>query len=185
MSGGVVLITGGPGCGKSSVAEALGTRLEVAGVRYGAIETEQLAWGWPWLALEESLAQLRAILALQREAGRGLFLIVATTETEAELHGVLDAAQADRSLVICLTAPPELAAQRVADREPDSWPGKPALVEHARELAEAIPRLPGIDLVLSTGGREADDVAAEAQAVMRQRWPELFVDESGRQASVD
>jgi predicted kinase len=181
MGDSVVLITGGPGSGKSSAVEALGTRLEVDGVRYGAIETELLGWGWPWLSLEESLAQLRAIIALQREAGRSLFLIVATTETEAELQGVLEAAQADRSLVICLAAPPEIAAHRVADREPDSWPGKAALVEHARERAAEIPRLPGIDRVLSTERRSAIDVAAEIHAVMRASWPEVFVNRPRKQ----
>lgn len=174
MSGGVVLITGGPGTGKSSVASALGTLLEVDEVRYGAIETEQLAWGWPWLSLEESLAQLEAIVTLQRQGGRDLFLIVATTETQAELGGVLDAARASRRLVVCLTAPAELAAQRVFEREPDSWPGKAALVEHARELAVTIPGLPGIDAVLSTDGRAASDVAGEVLGLMRGRWPERF-----------
>jgi predicted kinase len=170
MSIDALLITGGPGSGKSSVAGALGTLLEVEGVRYGAIETELLAWGWPWLTLEDSLPQLRSLVALQREAGRELFLIIATTETEAQLRGVLDAVQASRIHVVCLSAPAELAAQRVADREPDSWPGKAALVEHARQLADVIPALSGIDHVLSTRDRSAPQVAAELRELMFDRF---------------
>jgi hypothetical protein len=45
--------------------------------------------------------------------------------------------------VICLSAPPDVAAQRVSAREPDSWPGKAALIKHARKLAREIPCLPG------------------------------------------
>lgn len=170
MSVDALLVVGGPGSGKSSVASALGTLLEVEGVRYGAIETELLAWAWPWLSLEDSLPQLRSLVALQREAGRELFLIIATTETEADLRGVLDAVPANRVLVICLSAPADLAAQRVADREPDTWPGKAGLVEHARHLADVIPALSGIDHVLSTRDRAAPEVAAEVRELMSERF---------------
>ena len=44
-----IVITGGPGTGKSSVAQAFTTLLENAGIEHGAIESEQLAWGSPWL----------------------------------------------------------------------------------------------------------------------------------------
>lgn len=87
---------------------------------------------------------------------------------------MLEAAEATRSLVVCLAAPAEIAAQRVAEREPDSWPGKAALVEHSRELAETIPALPGIDAVLRTDGTQVSEVAAEVLGLARDRWPELF-----------
>lgn len=47
MSGAIIL-TGAPGSGKSSVLAALSTLLEIEGVAFGAIESEQLARGWPW-----------------------------------------------------------------------------------------------------------------------------------------
>jgi predicted ATPase len=40
-----VVITGAPGSGKSSVLDALATRLEIEGVAHGVIESEQLAEG--------------------------------------------------------------------------------------------------------------------------------------------
>jgi len=49
----------------------------------------------------------------------------------------------------------------VLAREPERWAGRDALAARARELAEALPRLPGVDLVLDTDGRGAEDVAAE------------------------
>ena len=69
MSDALVLI-GGPGSGKSSVLEALGTMLEIDGVQFGAIETEQLARGWPWLNATQWMPQLEAVIELQRRCRR-------------------------------------------------------------------------------------------------------------------
>lgn len=165
MSGALILI-GGPGSGKSSVLDALSTMLEVDQVEFGAIETEQLARGWPWLKASQWTPQLEAVIELQRRAGRQTFLVAATTETAQELRAVIDAVGADQVVVVCLSAPADLAARRVAEREPDSWPGKLPLVEHARKLAHEIPSLGGIDLVLSTADRRAAEVAAEVKRLL-------------------
>jgi chloramphenicol 3-O-phosphotransferase len=156
-----IVITGGPGTGKSSVAQAFTTLLENAGIEHGAIESEQLAWGTPWLPDRLVHEQLAAVVRLQRGYGRRLFVVVATTETVADLEGLLHAIGAEESLVACLRAPGDVAAARVLAREPERWAGRDALAAHARELAGAIPLLPGVDLVLDTEGRRADDVAAE------------------------
>jgi chloramphenicol 3-O-phosphotransferase len=156
-----VVITGGPGTGKSSVAQAFTTLLENAGIEHGAIESEQLAWGHPWLADRLVHQQLAEVCRLQRGYGRRLFVVVATTETQAGLESLLAAIGAERSFVVCLRAPGEVAAARVLEREPERWAGRDALAAHARELAGAIPLLPGVDLVLDTDGRSAETVAGE------------------------
>lgn len=161
-----MILTGAPGSGKSSVLDALSTLLEIDGVVFGAIESEQLARGWPWLVPAQWIPQLAAVIALQREAGRETFLVVATTETEHELRSVIDAVAADRVMVICLSAPSDVVAERVADREPDSWPGKGALIGHARQLSRDIPSIPSVDVVLETAGRRAPDVAAEVRDLL-------------------
>ena len=165
-----MLLTGPPGSGKSAVAGALGTLLEVDEVPYGGIEIDQLSWGWPWLTLEQCLEQLRSLVASQLQAGRRLLLIVATPETRAELDAVLGAVGASGALVVCLSVSPELAARRVADREPDAWPGKAGLVEHSRVLAARIPGLAGIDAVIQTEDREAPAVADEIRGMIRARF---------------
>jgi chloramphenicol 3-O-phosphotransferase len=164
-----VVLTGAPGSGKSSVLDALATRLETEGVAHGAIESEQLARGFPLLEGEQWIEQLTDDLAVQRRAGRSLFLIVATTETGEELSGVLAAARADRSMVVCLTAPAEKLAARLERREPDHWPGKRGLIEHTRALATTIPRLDGIDLTIDTSRRDAEAVAREVHEQMQAR----------------
>jgi hypothetical protein len=162
-----LVLTGAPGTGKSSVVNALTTLLEIGGIAYGAIESEQLAWGSPRLGSAVWTGQLAAVIALQRQAGRRLFLIVATTETEAELRGVIDAVGAERALVVCLTAAPDLVAARIDAREPDAWPGKRALIAHARGLAATIPAIAGIDLLIDTEGRDTVSVAGEVRAALR------------------
>jgi len=165
MSGALILI-GGPGSGKSSVLDALSTMLEIDQVRFGAIETEQLARGWPWLNAAQWIPQLEAVIELQRRAGRQTFLVAATPETEQELRAVVDAVGIEQVVIVCLSAPADLAAGRVADREPDSWPGKLPLVEHARKLAREIQSLAGIDLVLSTVDQQAAEVATEVKRLL-------------------
>lgn len=161
-----LILTGSPGSGKSSVLDALTTSLEIDAVKFGAIESEQLIRGWPWLAFSDALPQLAAVTALQRAAGRELFLAVATAETSLELQGVIDALGVDRTLVVCLYAPPEVVAGRVAEREPDAWPGKQPLIAHARELAMAIPTIAGIDVVVNTDRCSAAEVAAHVRALL-------------------
>jgi hypothetical protein len=162
-----VLLTGPPGAGKSSVLEKLATLLEIEGVEFGALESEQLGWGSPWLWGEPWLGQLRAVLELQRRAGRRRFLIAATTETTEELAAVCDAIAVDRLISVLLSVPPGVAAARIDAREPDAWPGKQGLIEHARQLAVAMRSLAGIDIRIDTDGREAGEVAVELREVLR------------------
>ncbi len=171
MQPGISALTliGAPGSGKSSVLEALATRLEIANFPHGAIESEELSRGFPLLAGEVWTHQLAEVLRIQRKAGRRLFLVAATTETDDELQALLDATGAERSLIVCLTAAVDMLAERLERREPDRWPGKQPLIEHARELAEAIPRLAGIELRVETDGREAEDVAEQLEREMRER----------------
>jgi chloramphenicol 3-O-phosphotransferase len=161
-----LVVTGAPGTGKSSVLDALGTELELRGVAYGAIESEQLAWGSPWLAPAQWLPQLQAVLRRQAQAGRRLFLVAATTETAGELRDVIEATGAQEVLVVCLRAAPTTVAERIDRREPDRWPGKQALIEHARALALAIPGLDGIDHVIDTDDARAEDVARRIAALL-------------------
>ena len=149
--------------------EALGTALERRGEAYGSIESEQLSMGWPLLEAPVWTASLADVLARQRAAGRERFVLAATTEDAAQLDAVVAAAAAERVLVVALAAPPDVVAARIDAREPDDWPGKARLIAHARELAETIPRLPGVDAVIDTTDRTPRDVAAQILALAASR----------------
>jgi broad-specificity NMP kinase len=162
-----VLITGAPGSGKSSVLDALGTLLEIAGVAHGAIETEQLTRGAPPLGSELLVAQLRDVIELQRGAGRRLFLIAFTAESAEQLRAAQGAIGAERALVVALHAPADVLAARLQAREPDRWPGKAGLIAHARELAPLAAAIEGVEQAIDTAGREPEDVAREVLDAMR------------------
>jgi len=70
---------------------------------------------------------------------------------------------------VALSASAETVAARLDEREPDRWPGKAPLIIRARQLASSTPRLPGVDLIIDTEQRAAEDVAAETLGVMRHR----------------
>jgi gluconate kinase len=162
------VLIGAPGTGKSSVLERLATLLEINGVSFGALESEQLAWGVPLLGAEDWIAQLEALLALQQRTGRRLFLLAATVEDEQELRSLLEAIPAQRVLVACLSAPEDMVAERLQARESDAWPGKGRLIEHARRLSRTTPRFEGIDLLLDTAAQTEGQVADAVLAAMRE-----------------
>lgn len=169
MGTAAVVLTGPPGAGKSSVLEQLATLLEIDGTEFGALESEQLGWGSPWLDDELCLRQLQAVLEIQRQAGRRLFLITATTETSRELAAVIEAIAADEHHAVLLSAPAHVVAARIEAREPDAWPGKLALIGHARGLATSMLELSGIGVQVSTEDRCASDVALEVRDKLRAR----------------
>lgn len=162
-----LVLIGAPGAGKSSVLEALATLHDIEDVEHGAIEAEQLSLGRPLLPASSWVPQLDAVLSLQREAGRRRFLISATVETAEDLAAVRNATAAELLLVVCLSASSETVAARIDAREPDHWPGKSPLIARARQLASSTPGLPGVDLVIDTEHRLAQDVAAEILQAMR------------------
>ena len=154
-----VVLTGPPGAGKTSVLERLTTLLELEGVEFGALEVEQLGWGSPWLDADVVYRQVASVLEHQRMAGRHRFLVAATTETTEELAALVAAIGGDRVVTVLLTAPPEVVAARLDAREPDDWPGKQPLLQHARDLAETMLDLSGVDFSLSTVGCSVNDAA--------------------------
>ncbi|HEV2981680.1 MAG TPA: AAA family ATPase [Solirubrobacteraceae bacterium] len=164
-----LILIGSPGAGKTSVLEALATQHEIERIEHGAFEAEQLSLGWPQLAVADCVSQLQAILSLQHDAGRTLFLVSATVESDEHLAAVTAACGAQRILVTCLTASPEVVAARIDAREPDRWPGKAPLIERARRLARSVRELSEVDLVIDTEDRIPEDVAAEIFAAMRER----------------
>ena len=139
-----VVITGGPGTGKSSVAQAFTTLLENAGIEHGAIESEQLAWGH---AVAGRRARPRAARArccgCSAATGGGCSSSSPRprrrpTSTPCSPRS----GRSGRSWRACARRARSRAA-RVLAREPERWAGRDALAAHARELAEAIPRAAG------------------------------------------
>ncbi len=159
-----LVITGPPGAGKTSVLTALVDALSDDDIAHAAIEVEMLVWTHPALSDEQWARHLRMACELYREAGHRLLLVAQTLETDADVAELLDALAADEVFLVRLEAELASLAERIIEREPPSWSGLAGLVEHAQELAATMPGLAGVNLVLSTDGARADDVAARIRA---------------------
>ncbi len=155
-----VVITGPPGAGKTSVLTALVDALSDDDIPHAAIEVEMLAWTHPALSDEQWARHLRMACELYREAGHRLVLVAQTLETDADVAELLEVVGADEVFLVRLEAQPARLVERIIEREPPGWSGLSGLVEHARELAATMPGLAGVDLVLSTEGERAEDIAA-------------------------
>src|SRR5690349_11921385 len=155
-----IVITGAPGAGKSTVLDAFTGLLDNDRVPFAAFETEQFAWGYPWLDEETAYAVVAVAVEALKVRGRSLFVVSATTETDAHIDGLRVALAAEETTVVCLTAAPATTARRVLEREPPEWLGRDELVAHSAVLAEQIPALRGIDLHVCTDGRDGPDVPA-------------------------
>ena len=129
-----------------------------------------LVWTHPPLTDEQWARHLPLACELYRDAGRHLLLVAQTLETDADVAELLDAVGADEVFLVRLEADPTSLVKRIIEREPASWSGLSGLVEHAQELAVTMPGLAGVNLVLSTEGERAEDVAARIRTA-RPDWP--------------
>jgi energy-coupling factor transporter ATP-binding protein EcfA2 len=156
----VVVITGAPGAGKTSVLTALIGLLEADDVRFAAVEVEALALVHPWPDDDTAFDHLAYVAESFRRRGYPCLLVTATIVSPEYLRRLRDAVRSDDVRLVRLAAPPALLRERITRREPPEWVGLPRLLEAAETLATAIAALPGIDLVLHTEDVEARIVAA-------------------------
>ena len=170
-----VVITGPPGAGKTSVLTALVDLLTDEDVAHAAIELETLARTHPALTDELWLRHIRATCAVYREAGHDLLLVAEIVETDRDLDELLDALGAEGRFLVRLEAEPATLAERIVEREPETWSGLADLVEHSQELAATMPALAGVDLVISTEDQRPEAVAARIRAALPadRRAPEI------------
>lgn len=156
----VVVITGAPGAGKTSVLTALMGILEADDVRFAAVEVEALALVHPWPDSDAAFDHLAHVAESFRRRGYPWLLVTATIENPDYLRRLLDAIASDEVTLVRLEAPPAVLRERITRREPSDWVGLARLLDAAGTLATAIAALPGVDLVLSTEQADPRTVAA-------------------------
>ncbi|TSD50025.1 AAA family ATPase [Rhodococcus sp. KBS0724] len=169
----VLLLTGPPGAGKSSVSTALHDRLGEAGVKNAMIEVDELERCYPPLGTERAIAHVQMLCASYREAGYELLFLTATVEDDDYGNALVAATGADGHLLVRLEADPDTLRSRIIEREPANWAGLEQLVEASQLLAASMPALSGVDLVLSTEGRDPESVADDVEAALHERFPVL------------
>jgi hypothetical protein len=85
-----VLVTGAFGVGKSTVVQEMAEIVEVADVRYAALDLDWLMWGWPGEETPEAgrrllLDNLASVAANYRRRGVDRFVLGGTVQTDAEV----------------------------------------------------------------------------------------------------
>ncbi len=167
----VLLVSGAPGAGKSSVAEAIHGRLSDQGVANALLEADQLRRCDPPLPDDVLREHVRLLAEAYRRAGYDVLIGTETVEDADLLRQFAAALQPGPLFLVRLDADPSTCSARVRARERSTWPGLPALLAAAERLASSMRSLPHVDLVVRTEGQAVEDAATEVLAAFDQ-WRE-------------
>ena len=162
----VVIVTGAPGAGKSTVATLVHDHLGDAGVPNALVEADELRRAYPEPDPDDVRTRIASLVASHARAGHDLVLVTETLETPDDLVRLRAALPAAETLVVRIDADPGTTHERVRAREPSAWSGLPALLDSARRLAAEMRSLPA-DLVVRNDGRPPEAAAAEILAAVR------------------
>lgn len=157
----VLVLTGGLGAGKTTVAVEVGALLEERGTPCSVIDLDQLCWTSPdpasGLGVADVLhASLAAVLPVHARAGVRRLVLPRLLLGEVDLEGLRDALGDADVLVVELVADPEVRAERLRSRDSGS-----TLAGHLDEVEALLPPQGLADAVVATDGRTPDDVARE------------------------
>lgn len=157
----VLLVTGGLGAGKTSVAVELGELLAARGTSSSVIDLDQLCWTTPDPAsgvgvIDVLAASLRAVLPVHEEAGVHRFVLPRLLRDAADVQAVADAVAPARVVVVLLTADARERERRLLRRDSAS-----TLEGHLDDVERLLPDPATADIAVATDGRTVADVAAE------------------------
>ncbi len=157
----VLLVTGGLGAGKTSVAVEVGELLAARGTPSSVIDLDQLCWTTPdpasGLGVMDVLASsLRALLPVHEQAGVHRFVLPRLLRDSDDVQAVADSVAPARVVVVLLTADAGERERRLLRRDSAS-----TLEGHLAEVEGLLPDPATADIVVATDGRTVADVAAE------------------------
>lgn len=157
----VLLLTGGLGAGKTTVAVEVGEILSGLGTPVSVVDLDQLCWTapapWSGMAVDDVLTgSLAAILPVHAAAGVQRLVLPRLVRTKDEVEQLRSTLAPASLLVVELTAPEGVRAERLRGRDSGR-----TLAEHLDEVADLVPE-PGVaEHRVATEGRSVEDVADE------------------------
>jgi GTPase SAR1 family protein len=165
-----VVITGAPGCGKTTYLTALTDGLADDEIAHAAIDADDVSWAYPYPDLAARTEYIRCACDAHRARGLDIVLLGEVVESPEHLARVLDAVGADEHLLVKLTAPYMLLRQRILAREPIEWSGTEHLLDETRGWVERIDALPGGHLTIDT----VRTAPSQAAALIRAERPDML-----------
>jgi broad-specificity NMP kinase len=160
----ILVITGPPGVGKTSVMFAISHRLAEADLSHSPLDMDAIRMCHPsapddpfWMAL--GLRNLAAIWQNYHAIGAKRLILADIVETYADIATYAEAVPGAAVQVVRLQASLETITNRLAGRETGSslrWHQ-----QRAQELMEIMDREGVGDLIIDTENRSAEDIAAE------------------------
>lgn len=161
-----LVLTGGLGAGKTTVAVEVGEILSGLGTPVSVVDLDQLCWtapaAWSGMAVDDVLlGSLAAMLQVHAAAGVERLVLPRLVRTRTELAGLREVlGQGSIVVVVELEASEEQRAERLGARDSGR-----NLAEHLDEIVSMLPDADVADYRVSTEGRDVEDVAAEVLAL--------------------
>lgn len=167
----VIVLTGPPGCGKSTTLQALSDYLLTSGVDHGMIDMDHLRWCFPRLQddphnVHVGLRNLTFVAQTYRETGASV-LLLADVVGMTDVHREYRIAIPDSTVVIVrLNVAIETMHRRLRHRELDhhhSW-----FLQRSAQLQRDYEEHAVGDLVIDCDNRTPEEIAVEiARKTMR------------------
>ena len=163
----VLLITGPPGVGKTSVAIEISELLDHARVAHALVDLDSLRWCYPRPAhdpfrVELALKNLAAVWSNFQAAGATRLILADVLEAREELEGFRIAIPNGTFFVVRLQASVVTLAERLRGREIGS--GLERMLSRTVELAGQMEESRVEDLLVNTEGKSVTAVAREVLA---------------------
>lgn len=168
----ILVITGPPGVGKTTVAAEVSEQLDGAGVAHAFVDVDSLRWCYPRpthdpFRLALAMKNLAAVWANFQAAGATCLVLADVVETRADVERYRAAVPGADVLVVRLRASQGALAERLGQREVGS-----ALERHLRRAAEVADLMERNQVEDMLVDNEGGPVAAIAQEVLlRSNWP--------------
>lgn len=157
----VLVLTGGIGSGKTTVAVEVGEILSGDAIPVSVVDLDQLCWTapapWSGMAVDDVLlGSLAAILPVHASAGVQRLVLPRLVQTRDEVEQLRGTVGARTLLVVEVTASAAEREARIRGRDAGR-----TLEEHLGELEALLPEDGAADLRVATDGRTVESVAAE------------------------